>query len=186
MTARSLSLSLLAALIAFPVGATGVEADWHFIGQGGGAVHAEADWAISRFFAIGGAGWFPVATGGAPNMLDAQALFTIPVDSLLGMGLVVAPWAGYRGTLNGGSFSQGPGFGLRLDVRNRDFPLSFKAEAGAYPFMSSGAPNWFDYEGALRYSILDDVFVQAGFRGHVASGGGPNLMGPFVSLRYGT
>ena len=184
---RPIALAMALSLMTLPALASGVEADWHFL-PGGGALRAAADLSLSRFFALEATGWLPLADGaaGAPNLVDGRALFTIPVSSFLGLGVVIAPWAGYRAAFTGSNVSHGPGFGLQLAVENHDFPLSFKVEGGAFPFMSNSEPNWFEYAGSVGYQVMDNIQVHGGFRGIVQTGGAQPIMGPFLGARFGT
>lgn len=185
MLRRLAALTSVLTLTALPAVAADVDADWHFLGNGN-ALHAAGTVPLSRFFALGATGWLPLAGGGTgrPYMLDGRALFTIPMASLMGPALTIAPWAGYRGVFAGsGTPSHGPGFGLLIDLDNHDFPIGFDLQAGAYPFMQGG-PNWFEFAGTARYTILDWIKIMGGFRGYVPSGGGSALMGPFVGVTF--
>jgi hypothetical protein len=184
MLRRLAALTSALALTTLPALASDVDADWHFLGNSH-ALHAAGTVPLSRFFSLGATGWLPLGGGAVANpyMVEGRALFTIPMASLMGPGLTIAPWAGYRGVFIGSAApSHGPGFGILLDMSSHDFPIGFDLQAGAYPFMQGGGPNWFEFAGSARYMILDWAKLVGGFRGYVPSGGGQALMGPFVGF----
>jgi hypothetical protein len=186
MRCRHALIATALCLTGLPAMAADIDTDWHFLG-GSNALHASGTMPLSRFFALGVTGWFPLATASAarPHMIDGRAYFTLPVGGLMGQAMTIAPWAGYRGAFaSNGTASHGPGFGLLIDVATQDFPLGFDLQAGAYPFMQAGGPNWFEFAGTARYTIVDGIKLMGGFRGYVPTSGGA-LMGPFVGATFG-
>jgi hypothetical protein len=175
-----------AALSPLPALAADVDTDWHFAGSNH-AVHAAGTVPLSRFFAVGATGWFPVIGAGStsPYLVDGKAFFTIPMSGYTGPSLTIAPWAGYRGAFTGSTISHGPGFGLLLDMANRDFPIGFDLQAGTYPFMQgAGATTWFEFGGTVRYTIVDWMRIMGGFRGYMPNGQSA-IMGPFAGVTFG-